>query len=111
MQDLSPHSEHVFCYANLQLVHKDASFLTLDSMVPSSIFLARNMELSMPLSMEGGGNASSIPSMIVSAQVNERGSTLMDIAETPVKLMFQFSKMENVTDDQYRCAYWKFSDP
>jgi len=87
------------------------TLLALDSEVPSSIFLVRNMELAMPLSMEDGSNASSIPSMIVSAQVNERGSTLPDIEEDPVQLMFQFDKMENVTEDQYRCAYWKFSDP
>ena len=65
----------------------------------------------MPLTMEDGENASSIPSMIVSAQVDERGSKLPDIESDPVKIKFQFDKVENVTDDQYRCAFWKFSDP
>ncbi len=79
--------------------------------VPSSIFVVRNMELAMPLAMESGDNASSIPSMIVSAQVNDRGSALPDIKDDPVKIMFQFDKVEGVGDDQYKCAYWKFSNP
>ncbi len=65
----------------------------------------------MPRTMEDGTNASSIPSMMVSAQVNERGSTLPNIDDDPVQLEFQFDKVANVTDDQYQCAYWKFSNP
>ena len=50
-----------------------------------------------------------IASMIISAQVDERGMTNPELSADPVRLMFQFDPVENAT--KYVCAYWKFSDP
>ena len=63
----------------------------------------------MPRTTTEGETVGNIASMIISTQVNERGSKNPELANDPVKLMFQFDKIENVTN--YRCAYWKFSDP
>lgn len=63
----------------------------------------------MPRKMENGKNASGIASMILSAQVDGRGSSMPQLANDPVKLMFQFDQVENASS--YQCAYWKFSDP
>lgn len=77
--------------------------------VPSSTFLARNMELAMPTDTEDQAEDMQIASMIISAQVDERGADTPELAEDPVKIMFQFESVENVSS--YVCAYWKFSDP
>lgn len=58
---------------------------------------------------EEGSKVMAIASMIISAQVDERGVATPELAGDPVKLMFQFDPVENAT--RYVCAYWKFSDP
>ena len=63
----------------------------------------------MPTDTEDGAENVTIASMIVSAQVDERGMTTPELSEDPVKIMFQFDPVENVS--RYMCAYWKFSDP
>ena len=63
----------------------------------------------MPTATEDGAENISIASMILSAQVDERGMATPELAGDPVKIMFQFDPVENAS--QYMCAYWKFSDP
>ena len=77
--------------------------------VPSSSFLVRNMELAMPTNTEAGVGDMQIASMLISAQVDERGASSPELATDPVKIMFQFDPVENASS--YVCAYWKFSDP
>ena len=63
----------------------------------------------MPRKIENGNNATRIASMILAAQVSGRGSNLPQLADDPIKLMFQFDPVENASS--YHCAYWMFSDP
>ena len=63
----------------------------------------------MPTTTEDGEEDMQIASMIISAQVNERGETTPELADNPVKIMFQFDPVENASS--YVCAYWKFSEP
>ncbi len=67
------------------------------------------MELTMPTRTEDEAENITIASMILSAQVDERGVATPELASDPVKVMFQFDPVENAS--RYICAYWKFSDP
>ena len=63
----------------------------------------------MPSKLKDGTNVPGIASMILSAQVSGRGSSIPELANNPVMLMFQFDAVENASN--YSCAFWMFSDP
>ena len=78
-------------------------------LVPTSFFLVRNMDLTMPTDTEDKADNATIASMVISAQVDERGMDTPELVEDPVKIMFQFDPVDNMS--RYMCAYWKFSKP